>query len=133
MTFGRPTMITKSKNVPVPLLIDDEYLSAEDDGIQPPQIPSRMGLFVSTCSLFEILDDILCSFYVKDTGFASPRHNETTTRISEMIAEALQFNRRLDTFIAGIPKYLQMKDNSRTTVSDRNTCVNLQQQILHCR
>ena len=133
MTFGRPTMISQSTNIPVPKLVDDEYLSSEGEGIQPPDIPSRMGLFVSTCGLFDILGDVLSSIYVKDLGFTTPRGNETSTRFPEMIADALQFNRRLDTFIGSIPEYLQTKDISRTTISEKNTCVHLQQQVLFCR
>ena len=133
MTFGRPTMIYQPSRVPVPELVDDGYLSTDGEGLQPSEIPSRMGLFVSTCGLFEILGDILSSVNIKALGSVTPNDDETVTRLPEMIADALQFNRRLDTFSDSIPDYLQTKDISRTTISEKNTCVHLQQQVLYCR
>lgn len=133
MTFGRPTMLSKSWNVPVPLLIDDEYLRVEGDGTQPPDIPSRLGLFVSSCRLFELLDEILSSFYAENSGTAIPKQLESESRSREMIVDVLNFNRRLDKFIDSIPEYLHAAGNSRVIASEKNSCLSLQQQVLHCR
>ena len=57
MTYGRPTMISESFNVPYPTLIDDEYMSTdptEPDAVQPSGVPSRMAYFVSTVKLSDI-------------------------------------------------------------------------------
>jgi hypothetical protein len=66
MTFGRPTMISKQWNVQAPAMIDDEYLLMDGEGFQPTDVPSRMGLFVYSSKLFEILDEILSTFYTED-------------------------------------------------------------------
>lgn len=96
MTFGRPSMIDKSNSVPIPAVIDDEYLSDREEARQPPGIHSRLGLFVSSCKLFEILEDILELFY-RDTG--SQRPGSGVTQVAETVAPVLDFNRRLDNFL----------------------------------
>lgn len=133
MTFGRPTMLSKSWSVPVPSLIDDEYLRVEGDGVQPPDVPSRLGLFVSSCRLFELLDEILSSFYAEDSGTGLPKQLESESRAREMIVDVLNFNRRLDKFIDSIPEYLHTADSSRMITSESNSCRSLQQQVLYCR
>lgn len=94
MTFGRPVMVNKSYNTPVPFLIDDEYLRSEGEGTQPSQVPSHLGLFVSSCKLFEILADILSTFYASDRSTRLDR--ESKSCVEDMISNVLNFNRRLD-------------------------------------
>lgn len=122
MTFGRPTMLPDAGKVPIPLVIDDEYLRDDsEDGIQPASVPSRLGLFTSSCKLFEYLGEILKAFYV---GESEPQ---------DMIEKALRFNGRLDEFANSVPSYLQMSQVSRMVISEKNSCVSLQQQVLYCR
>ena len=124
MTFGRPVMIGESYNTQIPSMIDDEYLQEIGVGTQPPDVSSRMGLFVSSCSLFEILADILSSFYAgKDDHKFKSR-----TGIHKMAADVLDFNRRLDEFSASIPSYLKTSQTSRFAFSDKHGHINLQQQ-----
>jgi hypothetical protein len=133
MTFGRPTMLSNSWNVPIPLLIDDEYLSVQGEGVQPPDVPCRLGLFVSSCKLFEILHDILFSFYAKDPGMGLSKQLESDPGARDLLKDALDYNRRLDKFNDSIPEYLRTATSSHITVSEKNSCVNLQQQVLYCR
>ena len=133
MTFGRPTMLSKSRNVPVPSLIDDEYLCVQGEGFQPPDVPSRLGLFVSSCKLFEILHEILSDFYAEDSGIGLPKQLESKPHAREIVVDILKFNRRLDEFIDSIPEYLRATGSSHVVVSEKNSCVNLQQQVLYCR
>jgi hypothetical protein len=133
MTFGRPTMLSKSWKVPVPLLIDDEHLSVDGTGVQPPDIPSRLGLFVSSCELFEILHDILATFYVDESGADSSKQLHPQTPGRDIITDVLSFNRRLDEFVESIPEYLHVTEISQVIVSEKNTCIHLQQQVLYCR
>jgi len=129
MTFGRPVMVSKSYSTPVPSLIDDEYLRMEGDGTQPQNVPSRMGLFVSSCRLFEILSDILSLFYADSQN--TPLESELC--VQQMVLDLLGFNRRLDSFITSIPDYLKTAHSSQVVVSDKDSCINLQQQVLYCR
>lgn len=129
MTFGRPLMVRDSHNTRIPSLIDDEYLQGTSIGTQPTDIPSRMGLFVSSCKLFEILSDILSSFYMgKDTS-----SSKNDTRMQEITADVLCFNRRLDQFSASIPSYLKMSKDPPGLQSPTEGYIILQKQVLHCR
>lgn len=126
-------MLSNSWNVPVPLLVDDEYLSVHGEGEQPPEVPSRLGLFVSSCKLFEILHEILLNFYAEDSGIRNSQHLESDAYAQEIIGDVLSFNRRLDVFRESIPQYLRTTRTSHITISEKNSCVNLQQQVLYCR
>lgn len=115
-------MLPDAGKVPIPLVIDDEYLRDDsEDGIQPAGVPSHLGLFTSSCKLFEYLGEILKAFYV---GESEPQ---------DMIEKALRFNGRLDEFANSVPSYLQMSQVSRMVISEKNSCVSLQQQVLYCR
>lgn len=129
MTFGRPTMVNRSYGTPMPSLIDDEYLRTDGDGVQPKGANSRMGLFVYSCKLFEILDDILSTFYSADTS----ADHVSESRLQDMVSEVLSFNRRLDNFITSLPDYLKTAQSSQVFMTERNSWTNLQQQVLYCR
>jgi len=129
MTFGRPFMVDTSFNTPTPLLIDDDYLCKEREGLQPSDMPSRMGLFVFSCKLFEILADILRSLYSGDL-----RGNiDNSAFAPEMILDVLNFNRRLDSFMCSLPTHLQTTSNTQVIIHEKNSHINLQQQVLYCR
>ena len=126
-------MLSNSWKVPVPLLIDDEYLSLHGEGGQPPNVPSRLGLFVSSCHLFEILHEILSNFYAEDTGAAASKSSDSDPHAGDILADVLKYNRLLDKFHESIPEYLRATTSSYIAVSEKNSCVNLQQQVLYCR
>jgi len=122
MTFGRPTMLQDAGKVPIPMLIDDEFLRDDgEEGHQPTDVPSRLGLFVSSCTLFEHLAEILRTFY---TASSEP---------DDLVEIVLRLNRRLDSFAKSVPDYLQTSEVSPLVVSEKNNCVSLQQQVLYCR
>ncbi|PON26671.1 hypothetical protein TGAM01_v204681 [Trichoderma gamsii] len=129
MTFGRPAMVNRSYGTPMPSLIDDEYLRTDGDGVQPNGANSRMGLFVYSCKLFEVLDDILSTFYSVDAS-ADP---VSESRLQDMVSEVLSFNRRLDNFITSLPDYLRTAQSFQVVMTERNSWTNLQQQVLYCR
>lgn len=129
MTFGRPFMVGDSYTTRFPSMIDEEYLQETGVGRQPPQAPSRMGLFVGSCNLFEILRDILTAFYLGNG--LSKRDNDGT--IQEIIEDVLNFNRRLDAFSSSLPDYLKAPNSSRPPAAERDNYINLQQQVLYCR
>jgi hypothetical protein len=126
-------MLTSSGNVPIPLLIDDEYLSVQAVGVQPSEVPSRLGLFVSSCKLFEILHDILSNFYAESSGSGLSKQLESGGDARHLLVDVLNYNRRLDKFNDSIPEYLRTSRTSQIVVSEKNSCVNLQQQVLYCR
>lgn len=67
MTFGRPAMISRvsSGSVPLPVTVDDEYISAEAtaEPSQPVDQPSIMGFYAKSLELYEIMNDVLLSLY----------------------------------------------------------------------
>lgn len=71
MTFGRPAMITKgfSGPVPLPVAVDDEFISPESIAAQPPDQPSVMAFFGRSLELYDIMNDILLNLY---NGSADP-------------------------------------------------------------
>ena len=132
MTFGRPTMLSTSWDVPVPALIDDEYLNNATEGVQPAGKPSVMGLFISSCNLFELLEEILKSFYSGEP-FPDLSKQETASDMAKaFIAPVLQYNRRLDKFIDSVPDYLKLTEYG-DGMKFSNNSVTLQQQVLYCR
>jgi hypothetical protein len=134
MTFGRPTMISTSWDVEAPLMIDDEYLRIDGEGVQPADTPSRMGLFVCSSRLYEILNEILSTFYTVHTGQPPLKQTPSETRSERMLINVLTFNRRLDNFLASVPQYLQPTvTTSSTAVQQKSNHIRLQEQVLHCR
>jgi hypothetical protein len=133
MTFGRPTMISKQWNVQAPAMIDDEYLLMDGEGFQPTDVPSRMGLFVYSSKLFEILDEILSTFYTEDVVKWSSKQDDSETRSQRMLMDVLGFNRRLDKFIASIPKYLQPTVASHPPNQQKENYIKIQEKVLYCR
>lgn len=132
MTFGRPSMICSKVDVLVPSLIDDEYLGERGEGVQPADLPSRLGLFVSSCTLFGLLEEILATFYRDQSGVSSQRQAHGATSASEILASVLDLNRRLDLFVANVPEYLRVPAQGAPSVP-REDHVHLQQQVLYCR
>lgn len=64
MTMGRPTMAKLNHNVPLPVAIDDEFLSmTETDCRQPDGIVSRNQFSVENLRLASILGQILSTVY----------------------------------------------------------------------
>ncbi|SMR48120.1 unnamed protein product [Zymoseptoria tritici ST99CH_1E4] len=124
MTFGRPSIIGHSTSVPIPSMVDDEYLSDRIEATQPKEALSRLGLFTSSCGLFEILDEILDLFY-RDRG------GNSATQAAELVAPVLNFNRRLDKFAETVPEYLRVQ--GRESPPSTEDHIQLQQQVLFCR
>ena len=132
MTFGRPTMLSSSWDVPVPALIDDEYLNNGTEGQQPEGKPSVMGLFVSSCDLFQLLEEILNSFYSGEPFPDLSKQDKASDMAKAFIAPVLQYNRRLDEFIDSVPSYLKLGQYGEGAKFNSNS-VALQQQVLYSR
>ncbi|KAL6302938.1 fungal-specific transcription factor domain-containing protein [Sparassis latifolia] len=58
--FGRqPILRLRDCDVSEPAVVDDEYITRDTLGVQPPEIPSRIGAFVCCVRLFVILEGIV--------------------------------------------------------------------------
>lgn len=123
-------MITRSWGTPLPLMIDDEFLQAEGEGHQPIDIPSRLGLFVFSSKLYEILDKILVTFYTPEP----PTLVSTDDSMQKLLGNMLTFNRQLDVFRKSIPDYLRLPAKDESPGPHMHTLyVQIQARILHCR
>ena len=102
----------------------------EDDveGGHPSSMSSSLGGFVFSCKLFEILKDILDTFYSHDGRTLSE-----LSEFAETISRALAFSRRLDDFRASVPDTLRATLNTHNNTASKHSSLHLQQQVLHCR
>lgn len=133
MTFGRPTMISqKTSGTEIPAMIDDEYLLQDSIGIQPPHLPSRMGLFVSSLRLFDILDEILSICYLKPVGI-SQKDEQLAKNSSHLLAETLRLNSLLDHLYQNIPSFLRLGDDDDQAAPSSPNHITLQINVLRCR
>ncbi|RMJ13281.1 hypothetical protein BHE90_006667 [Fusarium euwallaceae] len=133
MTFGRPAMISTSWHVPLPSLIDDEYLAADGQGEQPQDKPSRMGLLIWSSKLFLILDEILLSFYAPHPQKSVDTISENDLNVQQIISDVMVLNRRIEEFFDSIPEYLRLEPGSEFTPEQQELSVTIQKQILNCR
>lgn len=122
-------MLGHNSEVPIPEAIDDEYLAHRGVGAQPASVPSRLGLFVSSCRLFELLEEVLERFYREGP---SPKQANEAETAADIVGPVLDLNRRLDAFEESVPGYLRVFDHG--SINGRNEDhVQLQQQVLYCR
>ncbi|EEU48925.1 uncharacterized protein NECHADRAFT_75561 [Fusarium vanettenii 77-13-4] len=133
MTFGRPAMISSSWHVPLPSLIDDEYLSAHGQGEQPQNRPSRLGLLIWSSKLFLILDEILLSFYAPHPQKTVDTMSENDLNVQKIISDIMVLNRRIEEFFESIPEYLRLETGSELIPEQQELSVTIQKQILNCR
>jgi hypothetical protein len=125
-------MIHKANAVPIPIMIDDEFLLEKAEGTQPLNTPCRFGLFVSSCALLELLEEVL-DFHSAHEPVASLQDQpEAEDRTEELVKRVMDLNRRLDNFSATIPAYLKANDRENTNTRYANQ-VRLQKHVLHCR
>lgn len=106
-TFGRPLMITQDFGVDYPVFIDDDCIT--DRAILSPTIsspPSIMLFFQHTIKLYDVLADILRSFY----DICMPENHESDPRTG-MLKTVLEIEGKLDEFRQRLPAHLQL-DNS---------------------
>ncbi|KAJ5100107.1 hypothetical protein N7532_007108 [Penicillium argentinense] len=108
MTFGRPAMISKTSSgaVPLPVNVDDEFVPVDltSEPAQPPQHPSIMAFYAKTLELYEIMNDVLLSFYkpiADDIGddihdlYFSHAYNEGERTIFELDRSLTRWTRSL--------------------------------------
>lgn len=126
-------MISTSWHVPLPSLIDDEYLSADGQGEQPQNRPSRLGLLIWSSKLFLILDEFLLSFYAPHPQKSVDTMSEGDLNVQQIISDVMLLNRRIEEFFDSIPEYLRLKTGSELVPEQEELSVTIQKQILNCR
>ncbi|KAH6984056.1 fungal-specific transcription factor domain-containing protein [Ilyonectria destructans] len=131
-TFGRPAMLSNSSSVPLPLMVDDEYLLEDGEGTQPVTSQCRIGSFVYTVQLLDILKEVLHSFYAEDGETQAPTTGKHEQRPMPDLHEMLRLNSKLDRFPEDLPTNLRMQNvpwNSEALTGNPL----LQARVLYCR
>ncbi|KAK6459482.1 putative transcriptional regulatory protein [Scheffersomyces xylosifermentans] len=119
MTLGRPMMVTEDSGMQLPLGVDDEYIS--DTSILPSSRPSGLNFFLETVKLYDILADILKSFYsIKEPSFVN------------LYLSIFQFEERLHHFHENVPQHIKLGTELKEAPFERQSIV-LQIRYLHLK
>jgi hypothetical protein len=126
LSFGRPLALSKDTSVPLPELIDDEYLSETSEGEQPASIPSRLAFFVYAIKLIDFKEksriiETQCPNIGKN-GFSGQQLGAILDLISD-----------LDRFSEALPAYLRGDHELLFPESGNETCFKLQARALKAR
>lgn len=112
----------------MPQMIDDEYLLEDGEGSQPSHVNPQLGSFVYSNKLFDILNDILVSFYdKKNTLFI---RSEMHSWPCKELDAVLRFNMALDGFQDSLPSYLTIPQKSESTEDSK---IDIGAKILYSR
>ena len=129
--FGRPSMIRlRDCDVGEPAVVDDEYITSDGVGPQPPGMESRLGAFVSTVRIFIVLESVL-DFPQRYNPTASP----FLARASSVVAGQTQRKTLhdeealLDDILRALPPYWA---HTAETMSSDNVIRVTQSERLHC-
>lgn len=90
-------------DVPLPAIIDDEYMLEDGEGVQPPDIPSRMALFVHSATLFTVLEEVFTTFYHSQGGTVN--HDSTDFESSEALSNVLRIEAMLKQWKDELPDF----------------------------
>lgn len=130
--FGRPPLLRlRDCDVPEPAVVDDEFISAEGVGQQPPGTPSRMGAFVATLRYYVVLESVLdlppslnassSTFLARASKVLSGFGRNTDMREEEMMLDELR--RNLPQYWAHTPETIASDDVIRVTQTVRLHCL----------
>lgn len=133
MTFGRPITIPRTWQTEVPSLIDDEFLSRGSVGVQPPGSSPRLSLFISSITLFEILDDVLHKFYIQEDSRSQMKNQFIAQWSLENAMDVSKLNTRLEDFMNNLPTHLRPGGPSESSSLDENSSTTLQMRVLNGR
>ena len=103
LSFARPPFLLNKVSVPLPELIDDEYLSETSEGHQPPGKPSRLAFFVYGMKLLDVRRRTRAVEYQSFNG---------STRLSgaysgQELGARIDLISDLDRFSNSLPSHLQ--------------------------
>lgn len=135
MTFGRPAMISRvsSGAVPLPLIVDDEFISSEttSEPSQQGDQPSIMWFYAKTLELYEIMNDVLLSLYkpVLDDHTEEPHDFYFNSVVSEGERTIFDLDRSLTRWTRGLPRHL----GAESSIPQSNSIFFRQKIVLHAR
>lgn len=110
--FGRPHMIISPSTVPLPMMIDDEYLLVDGEGQQPAGIVSYLGLFLASLRLYDIMKDVVAKCYYQKEPLSQGERGVSPWWRSHHLDDILTLDNTLNDFLASIPNHLRTQNNS---------------------
>lgn len=125
ISFDRPRALPDIP-VPLPELVDDEYLSETGKGKQPQSVPSRLEFFARATELLNIRERLpLVESYHHSTG--RKRYS------GKALGDTLDLLSDLDHFLEALPPYLRTDHTFAFPASANEDCFRLQAQVLKGR
>ncbi|KAK4225671.1 activator of stress genes 1 [Podospora fimiseda] len=131
-TFGRAPMTSRSTSqLPLPLPIDDEYLSTTEEGSQPEGLPSRLDLAIYSQKMVSIMDAMHSQDRTHRLKFS---HGAVEHSVPDPSA-ILRLNSMIDDFLDTLPEHLRPNaDYSRMMVCQEDISYFMtQSQVLKSR
>jgi hypothetical protein len=133
MTHGRPTMVSDYAGLKLSSVIDDEFLLQEGEGAQPINLPSEMNLFVYSTQLFDILEEVLSTFYYNRTGKFLNHGKGSDIWSREAHAKILQIDSKLVQFKATLPEVFSKEFAQRSENEPFHNNILLQSSVMRTR
>lgn len=119
MTFGRPSMIsrTTAEKVPYPLIVDDAYLhdNPQIPVAQPAGTPSLMAFFVKSLELYDIVANSLSKLYSENDAYTQKSHGSQQSEMLDLTS-VLHIDRSLMQWAQDLPPHLSVFSDA--TASD---------------
>ncbi|KAK1756351.1 activator of stress genes 1 [Echria macrotheca] len=132
--FGRPTMIySQINNAPLPLYIDDQYLSSTHEGRQPEKTPARVAHSIYSLGLIQTLDDMRAEVLAgRRKASNGPSGNADVLPDS---GNLLRIYSRLEDQLNNAPAHLQPDADyaSMPVTEDDIACFKVQSRVLRTR
>ena len=115
-SFGRAGQIYPGlTKAPLPLAIDDEYLSTTEEGRQPDGIPSRLELVHITAKTLEVVDEMRNALRAPSLKI---KHWDEDVTVPDPTA-VLRVNSQIDDLFQGLPPHLRVNaDYSKMPLND---------------
>jgi len=126
-------MIYKEMNkAPLPLVIDDEYLSTTEEGFQPDDVPALVAHAIYGLKATEILEEIRVVIFAARLKASQPRPGES---VGPDPSTLLRINSRIDDYLGEAPPHLQPFANFEEmgVDADHEACFRIQSNVLRSR
>jgi hypothetical protein len=126
-------MILSPSTVPLPMMIDDEYLLVDGEGHQPAGTVSYVGLFLASLKLFDIMSDVVAACYdLKQPGCL--RDPNVPWWRTHCLDDILNLDTTLNDFLCSLPDNLRIQQNTSQPWTNQTTGMQWRQaKILQCR
>ncbi|KAK4034444.1 activator of stress genes 1 [Parachaetomium inaequale] len=103
-TFGRSGLIFPGlTQTPIPLAVDEEYLSTTEEGRQPDGLPSRMEMLIYTVKTVEVLEEMRAAARAPRLKLNNQGHEFSMPDPSAL----LHLNSKIDDLLEQLPLHLR--------------------------